>query len=130
MNHRDTETQRDPLTEEIIGAAIDVHRVLGPGLLESAYQECLCVELGLRNLRFYSQVALPVKYKGHHIDLGYRIDLVVENRIVLELKAVERLLPLHEAQLLTYLRLGHFSTGLLLNFNVPVLKDGIRRMKL
>lgn len=130
MNHRDTETQRDSLTEEIIGAAIDVHRVLGPGLLESAYQECLCVELGLRNLRFSSQVALPVEYKGHLVDLGYRLDLVVENRIVLELKAVERLLPLHEAQLLTYLRLGHFSTGLLLNFNVPVLKDGIRRMKL
>ena len=130
MNHRDTETQRDSLTEAIIGAAIDVHRILGPGLLESAYQECLCVELGLRNLRFSSQVALPVEYKGHHVDLGYRIDLVVENRIVLELKTVERLLPLHEAQLLTYLRLGHFSTGLLLNFNVPVLKNGVRRMKL
>lgn len=130
MNHRDTEAQRDSLTEEIIGAAIDVHRVLGPGLLESAYQECLCVELGLRQLRFVSQQELPVEYKGRHVDLGYRLDLVVENTVVLELKSVERLLPLHEAQLLTYLRLGRFPTGLLLNFNVPVLKDGIRRMKL
>ena len=130
MNHRDTEAQRDALTEEIIGAAIDVHRVLGPGLLESAYQECLCVELGLRQLRFASQQELPVEYKGRRVDLGYRLDLVVENLVVLELKSVERLLPLHEAQLLTYLRLGRFPTGLLLNFNVPVLKDGIRRMKL
>ena len=130
MNHRDTEAQRDSLTEEIIGAAIDVHRVLGPGLLESAYQECLCIELGLRNLRFVSQQELPVEYKGRRVDLGYRLDLVVEDEVVLELKSVERLLPLHEAQLLTYLRLGRFPTGLLLNFNVPVLKDGIRRMKL
>ena len=130
MNHRDTETQRDSLTEEIIGAGIDVHRVLGPGLLESAYQECLCVELGLRGLRFVSQFELPVEYKGHRVALGYRLDLVVEDRVVVELKAVERLLSIHEAQLLTYLRLSRFSTGLLLNFNVPVLKDGIRRMKL
>ena len=130
MNHRDTEAQRDSLTEEIIGAAIDVHRVLGPGLLESAYQECLCIELGLRNLRFVSQQELPVEYKGRRVDLGYRLDLVVEDEVVLELKSVERLLPLHEAQLLTYLRLGRFPTGLLLNFNVPVLKNGIRRMKL
>ena len=130
MNHRDTETQRDALTETIIGAAIDVHRVLGPGLLESAYQECLCVELGLRNLRFVSQLELPVEYKGLRVDVGYRLDLVIENQIVLELKSVERLLPLHEAQLLTYMRLGRFQTGLILNFNVPVLKDGIRRMKL
>jgi len=130
MNHRGTAAQRDSLAEEIIGAAIDVHRVLGPGLLESAYQECLCIELGLRNLRFVSQLELPVEYKGHRVDMGYRLDLVVENRVVLELKAVERLLPLPEAQLLTYLRLGSYSTGLLLNFNVPVLKDGIRRIKL
>lgn len=130
MNHRDTEAQRDSLTEEIIGAAIEVHRALGPGLLESAYQECLCVELGLRNFRFVSQLELPVEYKGQHVDAGYRLDLVVSDKVVVELKAVERLLPLHEAQLLTYLRLGAYSTGLLLNFNVPVLKDGIRRMKL
>ena len=130
MNHRDTETQRDRLTEEIIGAAIDVHRALGPGLLESAYEECLCVELGLRNIRFASQVQLPVAYKNHRVDAGFRLDIVVENQVVVELKAVERLMPIHEAQLLTYLRLGSFPTGLLLNFNVPVLKNGIRRMKL
>lgn len=130
MNHRDTEAQRDSLTEKIIGAAIDVHRALGPGLLESVYEECLCVELGLRDLRFTSQVELPVEYKDRRIDIGYRLDLIVEDNVVVELKAVERLLPIHEAQLLTYLRLGGFSTGLLLNFNVPVLKDGIRRMRL
>ncbi len=130
MNHRDTEAQRDSLTEKIIGAAIDVHRALGPGLLESVYEECLCVELGLRDLRFTSQVELPVEYKERRIDIGYRLDLIVEDNVVVELKAVERLLPIHEAQLLTYLRLGGFSTGLLLNFNVPVLKDGIRRMRL
>ncbi len=130
MNHRDTEAQRDSLTEEIIGAAIEVHRAIGPGLLESAYQECLCVELGLRNLRFVSQLELPVEYKGLRVDAGYRLDLVVADSVVVELKAVERLLPLHEAQLLTYLRLGGYPIGLLLNFNVPVLKDGIRRMKL
>jgi len=118
------------LTEEIIGAAIEVHRAIGPGLLESAYQECLCVELGLRNLRFVSQLELPVEYKGLRVDAGYRLDLVVADSVVVELKAVERLLPLHEAQLLTYLRLGGYPIGLLLNFNVPVLKDGIRRMKL
>ena len=130
MNHRDTETQRDALTEQIIGAAIEVHRALGPGLLESAYEECLCVELGLRDIRFRSQVELPVVYKEHRVDGGYRLDLVVEDSVIVEIKAVERLLSLHEAQLLTYLRLSGIATGLLLNFNVPVLKDGIRRMKI
>jgi len=130
MNHRDTETQRDALTERIIGAAIEVHRTLGPGLLESAYQECLCIELGLQGVRFKSQVELPVFYKEHHADVGYRLDLVIDDAVVVEIKAVERLLPVHEAQLLTYLRLSGIGTGLLLNFNVPVLKDGIRRMKI
>jgi GxxExxY protein len=130
MNHRDTETQRDALTEQIIGAAIEVHRALGPGLLESAYEECLCIELGLRDVRFKSQVELPVFYKEHRADAGYRLDLVVDDAVVVEIKAVERLLPVHEAQLLTYLRLSGIATGLLLNFNVPVLKDGIRRMKI
>ena len=130
VSQRDAEIRRDSLTEEIIGSAIDVHRVLGPGLLESAYQECLCVELGLRELRFVSQMQLPVLYKGLRVDAGYRLDLVVEGLVVVELKSVEHLLPLHEAQLLTYMRLGQFATGLLLNFNVPVLKNGIRRMKL
>ena len=115
------------LTEVIIGAAIEVHRELGPGLLESAYEECLCHELTLRGLRYTRQEALPVVYKGVHLDCGYRLDVVVENGITLELKASEALLPIHEAQLLTYLRLRGLSLGLLINFNVPVLKDGIRR---
>lgn len=129
MNHRDTEAPRDALTEQIIGAAIEVHRALGPGLLESVYQECLALELGLRGLHFQSQLELPLNYKGLSLDAAYRLDLVVEQAVVIELKAVERLLPLHEAQLLTYLKLGGYSLGLLLNFNVPVLKDGIKRMK-
>ncbi len=130
MNHRDTETPRDALTEKIIGAAIEVHRALGPGLLESVYQECLALELGLQGLRFQSQLELPLNYKGLSLDAAYRLDLVVEQTVVIELKTVERLLPLHEAQLLTYLKLGAYPLGLLLNFNVPVLKDGIKRMKL
>ncbi|MDR2450223.1 MAG: GxxExxY protein [Candidatus Accumulibacter sp.] len=125
-----TGARKDLLTEQIIGAAIEVHRALGPGLLESVYEECLCVEFGLCGLQFSSQVELPVEYKGLRLDVGCRLDLVVRGEVVVELKAVERLLPLHEAQLLTCLRLGGFSTGLLLNFNVPVLKDGIRRMRL
>ncbi|WP_303783603.1 GxxExxY protein [Azovibrio restrictus] len=129
MNHRDTEAPRDALTEQIIGAAIEVHRALGPGLLESVYQGCLALELGLRGLHFQSQLELPLNYKGLSLDAAYRLDLVVEQAVVIELKAVERLLPLHEAQLLTYLKLGGYSLGLLLNFNVPVLKDGIKRMK-
>ena len=130
IHHRDTETQRDTLTEEIIGAAIEVHRTLGPGLLESAYEECLCVELGLRGVRFKSQVELPLVYKDRRLDAGYRLDLIVNDEVVVELKSVDQLTALHQAQLLTYLRLGGYQTGLLLNFNVPVLRDGIRRMKL
>jgi GxxExxY protein len=97
MNHRDTEAPRDALTEQIIGAAIEVHRALGPGLLESVYQECLALELGLRGLHFQSQLELPLNYKGLSLDAAYRLDLVVEQAVVIELKAVERLLPLHEA---------------------------------
>ena len=115
------------LSYQVIGAAMEVHRALGPGLLESAYEECLCKELELRGLPFERQRPLPVTYKGLHLDAGYRIDVLVENRIVLELKAVETLLPIHEAQLLTYLKLGGWQLGLLINFNVEVLKDGIRR---
>lgn len=115
------------LSYNIIGAAIEVHRVLGPGLLESAYEECLCHELDLRGLPYERQRPLPVVYKDVHLDAGYRLDVLVENRIVLELKAVEALLPIHEAQLLTYLKLGGWQLGLLINFNVEVLKDGIRR---
>ena len=129
IHHRDTETQRDPLTDTVIGAAIEVHRALGAGLLESAYEECLCHELACRNLDFSRQVPLPVRYKAITLDCAYRMDIVVKNQLVLELKAVDKLLPIHEAQLLTYLRLSGLSTGLLLNFNVPVLKDGLKRMK-
>ncbi len=115
------------LTEQILGAAIEVHKALGPGLLESAYEECLCHELRQRRLSFERQVSLPVKYKGIQLDCGYRLDVVVEGAVILELKAVERLLPIHEAQLLTYLRLSRKKVGLLLNFNVKVLKDGVMR---
>ncbi len=117
---------RDPLTEKVIGLAIDVHRGLGPGLLESAYEECLCYELKTHDLPFRRQVPLPVVYKAVKLDCGYRMDIVVDENLVVELKTVERLLPLHEAQLLTYLKLSGIRTGLLLNFYTPVLKDGIR----
>ena len=121
---------RDPLTDRIIGLAIEVHRHLGPGLLESAYEECLCFELRENGIAHARQVQLPMEYKAVRLDCGYRVDIAVENRLVLELKTVERLLPVHDAQLLTYLRLSGFATGLLLNFNVPVLKDGVRRLVL
>ena len=130
-HHRDTETQRDylfpDLTEAIIGAAIEVHRILGPGLLESAYEECLCHELTLRGLHFRRQVPLPVEYKGVHLDCGYRMDVLVESAVVLELKCEQRTTALDEAQLLTYLRLSGKHVGLLINFHVPALKDGIKR---
>lgn len=122
------ETNR--VTGTVIGAAIEVHRALGPGLLESAYEECLCRELSLRKIPFERQRSLPVKYKGVALDCGYRLDLLVADQVVVEVKAVEKLLPIHEAQLLTYLRLGGWKVGLLLNFNVPVLKQGIRRLVL
>ncbi len=115
------------LTRSIIGAAIEVHKVLGPGLLESAYEECLCYELRLRDLSFARQVDLPIVYKGLRLDCGYRMDLVVNDVVLLELKAVEQLLPIHEAQLLTYLKLSSIKIGLLINFNVPVLKQGVVR---
>jgi GxxExxY protein len=118
------------LTKEIIGAAIEVHRVLGPGLLESAYQACLCHELKLRNLTFVCEVPLPLEYKGPKLECGYRIDIVVDNRVIVELKSVEELTNLHRAQLLSYLRLSGKKIGLLLNYNVPVLKDGVIRMAL
>lgn len=119
--------QTNEITEAIIGAAIEVHRALGPGLLESAYEECLCRELKLRQIPFERQRELPVTYKGLELDCGYRLDLLVGNTVVIEIKAVDDLHPIHEAQLLTYLKLGGWKTGLLINFNVPVLKHGIRR---
>ena len=118
------------LTETIIGAAIEVHRTLGPGLLESAYEECTCFEIQSRGLSVAQQVPLPINYKGNKLDCGYRLDLLVENQVVVEFKAIEKLLPIHEAQLLTYLKLGGWHVGLLLNFNVPILKKGMRRLVL
>lgn len=118
------------LTEQIIGAAIEVHRELGPGLLESAYEQCLRHELSLRGLAVRHQVDLPVKYKGISLDCGYRVDLIVEEQIIIELKTVDKIAPVHEAQLLTYLRLSGKKIGLLLNFNCSVLKSGIKRMVL
>jgi GxxExxY protein len=119
------EEGRDPRTSPILGAAIEVHRHLGPGLLESAYEECLCHELALRGLFFQRQVDLPVECKGLKLDCGYKIDLMVQNEVILELKAVEKLLPIHQAQLLTYLKLAHKRVGLLINVNVPLLTQGI-----
>ena len=116
------------LTEQIIGAAIEVHKRIGPGLLESAYQACLGRELELRNVPFEKERPLPVEYKGVQLDCGYRLDLLVAGRVVVEIKAVDELLPVHTAQLLTYLKLGGWQVGLLINFNVPLLKDGIRRI--
>ena len=127
QRHRENENEKDPRTAPIIGAAIEVHRALGPELLESAYEECLCHELHLRGLTFERQVPLPVSYKGLHLDCGYKIDLIVEREVVLELKALETILPVHEAQLLTYLKLSGKRVGLLINFNTPVLTRGIRR---
>ena len=118
------------ITEQIIGSAIEVHRVVGPGLLESAYEECLCRELSLRKIKFERQLSLPVEYKGLRLDCGYRLDLLAVNAVVVEIKAVDSLLSIHEAQLLTYLKLGGWCAGLLINFNVDVLKNGIKRMVL
>ena len=118
----------EELTGKTLGAAIEVHASLGPGLLESAYEQCLCHELGLRGIAFERQVELPVKYKGVMLSCGYRLDLVVQDVIVIELKAVERLLPIHEAQLLTYLRLTGCRLGLLVNFGENLMKDGFKRV--
>ena len=115
------------LTEAIIAAAIEVHREMGPGLLESGYRVCLCRELTLRGIEFKTEVALPVTYKGARLDAGYRIDLLVADTVIVELKAIEKTLPVHEAQLLTYMKLSGKRVGLLINFNVPLLKQGITR---
>lgn len=117
-----------PLGEKIIGAALRVHSALGLGLLESAYEICLLHELGKSGLRALRQIALPVVYDGIQLDAGYRLDIVVEDKVVLELKAVERLQPLHTAQLVSYLRLGHYPLGYLLNFNVVHMREGIKRV--
>ena len=115
-------------TEKIIGCAISVHRVLGSGLFESAYEECLCYEFSQTNLKFERQVPLPVIYKNVKLDCGYRMDIVVEDSVIIEIKAIEKILPVHEAQLLSYLKLYNKKLGLLLNFHVPVLKNGMKRI--
>ncbi len=121
-------TAEDQLSNRIILSAIEVHRTLGPGLLESAYEECLCHEFSLNGLSFIRQAQIPVAYKGMSLECGYRLDLVVEDKVVLELKSVFKLEPIHDAQLLTYLRLSGYKLGLLLNFNVPLMRDGIKRI--
>jgi GxxExxY protein len=143
-NRGDAETQRgivpsasprlggelaiNEVTERVIGACIEIHKQLGPGLLESAYEECLCHELALAGLRFERQKPLPVSYKSVRLDCGYRLDLVVEGKVIVELKTVDELVPIHDAQLLTYLKLSGLTVGLLVNFNVPVLKQGLKRI--
>lgn len=131
MNHQDTEAQRRRLNElsnRVIGLCIEVHRELGPGLLESAYEEALAYELSQAGLRFERQRDMPLNYKGVKLDCGYRLDLIIEDELIIELKAVDELRPVHQAQLLTYLKLERRSLGLLLNFNTPVLKNGIKRV--
>lgn len=118
----------DQLTHEIIGAAIEVHRVLGPGLLETAYEECLARELNIRGIPFERQKPLPLVYKDVKLECGYRVDLLIDGRVVLELKAVDALAPIHEAIVLTYLRLSGCKIGLLINFHTTVVKDGIKRL--
>ena len=131
MNNKNASISNvNQLTGAIIGAAIEVHKSLGPGLLESIYEECLCIELGIRNIPFERQKEIDIKYKDINLENKYRIDILVNNMVIVELKACDELLPIHEAQLLTYLKLTGLEVGLLINFNVPVLKDGIKRMRL
>ncbi len=120
----------DELSYQVIGCAIEVHKELGPGLLESSYEKCLAYELSLHQIPFKQQFALPIKYKSIDIDCAYRLDLIVADKIILELKSVNELKPVHEAQILTYMKLANIQTGLLINFNVPILSHGIKRFKL
>ena len=120
----------DSLSNKVIGCAIEVHRELGPGLLESAYEQCLAAELSRLQIPFQIQVDLPINYKGMPLSCGYRIDLLINNQLIVELKSIEQLLKIHEAQILTYMKLAKVNLGLLMNFNVPILKRGIRRFVL
>ena len=120
-------TDLNAFTDAVIGAATEVHRTLGPGLLESTYEMCLCRELDIRGIPFERRVPIPVEYKGVKLDCGYRADIVVDGRILVEIKAIDSLLSVHDTQLLTYLRLGGWKIGLLINFNVELLKHGLRR---
>jgi len=131
MNHKDTEAQRSELNElshRVIGLSLEVHRELGPGLLESAYEEALAHEFTLAGIKYERQREMPLRYKGVKLNCGYRLDFVIEGELILELKATADLLPVHHAQLLTYLKLENRSLGMLINFNVPVLKRGIKRV--
>ena len=131
MHHKgtkDTKAESDRLSHEILGAAPEVHRTIGPGLLESAYEECVAYELSQKGLAFKRQVGLPLRYKAVSLDGGYRLDFLVEGLVVVELQAVERVLPIHEAQVLTYLRMSSLWLGLLLNFNVRYFRNGIQRL--
>ncbi len=133
QRHRGTENYifyNEELTDKIIASAIEVHRHLGPGLLESAYEECFCHELYLQGVPFERQKSLPLEYKGIKLDCGYRMDIVVDNKVVVELKCVDKITSIHEAQLLTYLRLSEIKVGLIINFYTGVLKDGIKRLVL
>jgi GxxExxY protein len=123
-----TERRENDIYGKIIGAAIEVHKKLGPGLLESAYEECLCYEMQLRGIEFKRQVPLSLNYKGVDLDCGYRLDLLVEDKVIVELKSIEGLEPIHEAQMLTYLKLRNAWLGLIINFNVIMLKDRVRRL--
>ena len=120
----------DELSNQVIGCALEVHRNLGPGLLESTYEQCLAHELKIAGIPFRMQHPLPVEYKGIKLDCGYRIDVLVDDTIIVELKSVDKILPIHQAQLLTYMKLAYIAVGLLINFNVKYLKDGIKRMVL
>jgi len=120
----------DQLSNQVIGCALEVHRYLGPGLLESTYEQCLAHELKIMGIPFELQYPVPVEYKGIKLNCGYRIDMLIDNAIVVELKSVEKILPIHQAQLLTYMKLSNVSIGLLINFNVELIKNGIRRMVL
>jgi len=124
----DEQVRANELSQRVIGAAIEVHRALGPGLLESAYQNCLCRELELRQIPFTSEHPLPLEYKGLNLECGYRLDILVGDLVIVELKSVEKIQPVHEVQLLTYLRLTNLWLGLLMNFNSITLKEGIRRV--
>lgn len=122
--------EKDKLTEKVIGCAIEVHRNLGPGLLESTYENCLAHELYINNISFKKQLSMPVNYKGVNLECGYRLDLVIENKVIIELKSVKKLTAIDEAQMLTYMRLAKIKTGLLINFNVSRLIDGVKRYKI
>ena len=123
-------SELDELTGRVIGAAIEVHKHLGPGLLESAYTTCLCRELDLSGIAYEKERPLPIDYKGTKLECGYRLDLLIDHQLIVELKTCESIQPIHEAQLLTYLKLTGIKTGLLMNFNVPILKRGIKRLSL